>query len=180
MSNGLRRREDRFLGRGVNTAPRVDATAFRAAASRFATGVTVITALDEERGICAMTANSFVTVSLSPPTVLILTKANRTQRAIEVSGRYGVNILPDNAAHVSAHFGGRPDPSYAPQYEFSHDLPRLTDSIAFFACEVVREITLSDHSMFIAEVTGCNSRDSAPLVFFGSRYHQGPGEPFGG
>ena len=45
--------------------------AFRMAASRFATGVAVVTAVDEQDETCGMTVNSFVTVSLSPPTVLV-------------------------------------------------------------------------------------------------------------
>jgi flavin reductase (DIM6/NTAB) family NADH-FMN oxidoreductase RutF len=156
---------------------RADPAQFRAAASRFATGVTVITALDATGGICAMTANSFVTVSLSPPTVLILTVSGRTHAAIAASRRYGVNVLPERGAALSAHFAGHPDPELRPRYEWSDGLPRLPDCLAFFACDVVREIALNDHTMFVAEVTSCDHRDSAPLVFFGSRYHQGAGKP---
>ena len=53
---------------------RVDPLAFRQAASRFVTGVTVVTALDRLGDVCGMTANSFVSISLSPPTVLVSVK----------------------------------------------------------------------------------------------------------
>jgi flavin reductase (DIM6/NTAB) family NADH-FMN oxidoreductase RutF len=154
-----------------------DPDQFRAAASRFATGVTVVTALDAEGGVCAMTANSFVTVSLSPPTVLILTVPGRTHAAIAASGRYGVNVLPERGAALSAHFAGRPDPGLSPRYDWIDGLPRLADCLAFFACDVVRQIRLNDHTMFVAEVTTCDHRDSEPLVFFRSRYHHGAGAP---
>jgi len=154
---------------------RADPAIFRMAASRFATGVTVITALDRDGQIRGMTANSFVTVSLSPPTVLVLLVPGRTQAAISASGRYGVNILPESAAALSAHFAGRPDPDLHPTYALKDGLPRLAGCLAFFACDVVREIGLNDHIMFVAEVSICDHRDSAPLVFFGSRYHPGPG-----
>ena len=49
---------------------RVDPLAFRQAASRFATGVAVLTARDRRGEVCGMTANSFVTISLQPATVL--------------------------------------------------------------------------------------------------------------
>jgi flavin reductase (DIM6/NTAB) family NADH-FMN oxidoreductase RutF len=156
---------------------RVDPAVFRAAASRFATGVTVITALDSAGEVCGMTANSFVTVSLSPPTVLFLAVPGRTPAAIAASGRYGVNVLPERAAALSSHFAGRPDPGLDLQFEWTEGLPRLADCLAFFACNVVRQIAVNDHIMFVAEVTACDHCDSAPLVFFGSRYHHGAGAP---
>jgi flavin reductase (DIM6/NTAB) family NADH-FMN oxidoreductase RutF len=155
---------------------RADPASFRVAASRFATGVTVVTALDPAGRICGMTANSFVTVSLSPPTVLILSGPGRTHAAISATGRYAVNVLPEGAVALSAHFAGRPDPDLCLHYDWVDGLPRLAECIAFFACDVVREIGLNDHTMFVAEVTACDHGDSDPLVFFGSRYHQGPGK----
>lgn len=156
---------------------RADPASFRMAASRFATGVTVITALDAAGEICGMTANSFVTVSLSPPTVLFLAIPGRTHAAISATGRYAVNVLPERAAALSAHFAGRPDPDLDLRYLWTDGLPRLADCLAFFACDVVRQIALGDHTMFVAEVTCCDHGDSDPLVFFGSRYHDGPGRP---
>ncbi|WP_022720927.1 flavin reductase family protein [Rhodopseudomonas sp. B29] len=155
----------------------VDPAQFRAAASRFATGVTVITALDAAGDICGMTVNSFVTVGLAPPTVLFLARPGRTRDAIAASGRYGVNVLPDSAVALSRHFAGKPDPGLDLHYEWTDGLPRLAGCLAFFACNVVRPIELGDHAMLIAEVTACDHRDSAPLVFFGSRYHAGAGAP---
>src|SRR5262245_40320543 len=73
---------------------RVNAAEFRRAASRFVTGVAVLTVLDGKNEIRGMTANSFVTVSLSPPTVLVSVKPGRMHKAIVAGGRYGVNVLP--------------------------------------------------------------------------------------
>ncbi|ABD09190.1 Flavin reductase-like, FMN-binding [Rhodopseudomonas palustris HaA2] len=157
--------------------PRADPERFRAAASRFATGVTVITALDRDGEVCGMTVNSFVTVTLSPPTVLFLAKPGRTRAAITASGRYGVNVLADTAAALSSHFAGRGAARHDLRYEWTDALPRLPDCLAFFACSLVRQIELGDHLMLIAEVTACDHRDDAPLVFFGSRYHAGAGVP---
>ena len=155
----------------------IDPATFRSAASRFATGVTVVTALDPAGQVCGMTANSFVTVSLAPPTVLILCASGRTHAAIPASRRYAVNVLPEHAAALSAHFAGHSDPHLRLTYDLTDGLPRLPECLAFFACDVVREIAIRDHTMFIAEVTACDHRDSAPLLFFGSRYHHGTGMP---
>ena len=153
-----------------------DPLAFRAAASRFATGVAVLTALDRQGKACGMTANSFVTVSLSPPTVLVSIKPGRTHDAVSASRRYGVNVLPEQAQALSKHFANRARDD-CPEHEIVDGLPRLSNCVAFFACEVIRTIDVNDHTLFIAEVSGCDHSDSLPLVFFSSRYHLGPGTP---
>jgi flavin reductase (DIM6/NTAB) family NADH-FMN oxidoreductase RutF len=152
--------------------------AFRAAASRFATGVTVVTALDEHGGVCGMTANSFVTVSLSPPTVLVSVMSGRMHRAIAISGRYSVNVLPKDGRALSKYFSGPPNTDPAPDTRVVDGLPRLFGCVAFFGCEVIRLIDVNDHTLFIAEVSNCDHCDDTPLVFFSSRYHLGLGTPF--
>ena len=155
---------------------RADPLAFRQAASRFATGVAVLTALDPHGEICGMTANSFVTISLSPPTVLVSVKSGRMHAAISAGRRYGVSVLPEQGGALSRHFAGR-SRGTDPDYEIVEGLPRLAHCVAFFACEVTRTIDVSDHTLFIAEVSGCDYCDDVPLVFFSSRYHLGPGKP---
>ena len=157
---------------------RANQAAFRQAASRFATGVTVLTALDERGDVCGMTANSFVTVSLSPPTVLVSVMPGRMHQAISASGRYGVNVLPEGGRKLSRYFSGRPIDDASPDYNILEGVPRLSSCLAFFACEVIRIVDVSDHTLFIAEVSNCDYSDNTPLVFFSSRYHLGPGTPF--
>ncbi len=157
---------------------RASPAAFRQAASRFATGVTVLTAFDEQGEACGMTANSFVTVSLKPPTVLVSVMPGRMHRAISASRRYGVNVLPEDGRDLSKHFSGRPTLNAGADHEVVDGLPRLSSYVAFFACELVQNLDVSDHTLFIAEVSNCDYCDHSPLVFFSSRYHLGLGTPF--
>ena len=156
---------------------RVDPVAFREAASRFATGVAVLTALDRRGEVCGMTANSFVSISLAPPTVLVSVKPGRMHQAISAAGRYGVNVLPEDGRDLSRHFAGRPAADAIPDCDIVQGLPRLSGCVAFFACELIRTVDVSDHTLFIAEVSSCDYCDELPLVFFSSRYHLGPGMP---
>jgi flavin reductase len=156
---------------GVNPAM------FRQAASRFATGVAVVTALDGRGEVCGMTANSFVSVSLFPPTVLISVRPGKMHNAISAHGRYAVNVLPEGGKQLSKHFAGGPAVDTPPDCETVAGLPRLPNCVAFFACEVTRAIGVNDHTLFIAEVSNCDYCDDLPLVFFSSRYHLGPGVP---
>ena len=93
---------------------RADPLAFRQAASRFATGVAVLTALDAHGEVCGMTANSFVTVSLSPPTVLVSVKPGT-----HASGDLGERALWRQRAAgagrgLSRHFASRPSTGAVP------------------------------------------------------------------
>ena len=157
--------------------PRANPTSFREAASRFATGVAVLTALDEHGRVCGMPANSFVTVSLSPPTGLVSVMPGRMHRASSATGRYCVNVLPDHGRDLSRHYASQPNNGATPDYDIVDGLPRLAGCIAWFACEVTRHVDVSDHTLIIAEVSACDYRDTTPLVFFSSRYHLGPGVP---
>jgi flavin reductase len=157
---------------------RANPAVFRQAASRFVTGVAVLTAFDEQGEACGMTANSFVTVSLKPPTVLVSVMPGRMHRAISASGRYAVNVLPGEGRGLSSYFSCRPASGTRPDHEVVEGLPRLSSYVAFFACEVVRHLDVSDHTLFIAEVSNCDYSDHSPLVFFSSRYHLGLGTPF--
>jgi flavin reductase len=157
---------------------RADPLAFRQAASRFVTGVAVVTAIDRRGDVCGMTANSFVTVSLTPPTVLVSLRPGKTHDAICAAGRYGVSVLPEHGKGLSRHFAGQqPAVDAPPDYEIVEGLPRLSDCVAFFACEVTRTVEIGDHTLLIAEVSNCDYCDSLPLVFFSSRYHLGPRSP---
>ena len=53
------------------SAPRFDTLAFRKACGQFMTGVTIVTTVDQDTGPAGLAANSFTSVSLDPPLVLI-------------------------------------------------------------------------------------------------------------
>ena len=79
------------------------------------------------------------------------------------------------ARTLSRHFAGRPAADAVPACDIVQGLPRLSGCVAFFACELIRTVDVSDHTLFIAEVSTCDYSDTLPLVFFSSRYHLGPG-----
>ena len=154
---------------------RADPLAFRQAASRFATGVAVLTALDSRGEVCGMTANSFVTISLSPPTVLVSVKPGKTHDAMSASGRYGVNVLPEQAKALSRHFAGQPRRA-VPDYEIVEGLPRLSNCVAFFACEVTRTIDVSDHTAVHRRSIGVRLLRQSPAGVLFQPVSSGPGE----
>src|SRR5205809_5251598 len=82
----------------------VDEAAFKLAMSHFASGVTVVTT--EHDGMqFGMTVASFASLSLHPPLVLVcIEKSVKTHQAIEAARKFGVSILADTQAEISARF----------------------------------------------------------------------------
>jgi flavin reductase (DIM6/NTAB) family NADH-FMN oxidoreductase RutF len=119
-----------------------------------------------------MTANSFTSVSLDPPTILVSLVEGRTLRAIRASGQFTVNVLGEGAEHASAHFAGKPSDAWSPHYTQTDGFVGLTDVMARFACTVQRSIAVHDHTLLISQVQTCDVVDTEPLVFYGSRYRR--------
>lgn len=147
-----------------------DSAEFRRAVSRFTTGVTIITTREGGEEVVGMTANSFTSVSLTPPTVLVSVMQGRTLKSIERCGRFGVNVLPASARELTMHFAGRQVPGLVPEFTSGAGMPRLAAAIAYFDCEVEKSVVVSDHTLLIGAVRECSYADADPLVFFSSQY----------
>src|SRR5580658_1634974 len=86
---------------------------FRKALGRFASGVTVITVVKEDGSVHGMTANSFCSVSLVPPQVLVCVgEKARALELLRASGRFGVTVLREDQKAFSDYFAyGPQDPA---------------------------------------------------------------------
>ncbi|HPG79514.1 MAG TPA: flavin reductase family protein, partial [Piscinibacter sp.] len=75
-------------------SPSFSSPEFRAALGMFATGVTVVTARGPDGAPVGLTANSFNSVSLTPPLVLwSLSRKAGTMPAFRAGSHYAINIL---------------------------------------------------------------------------------------
>jgi flavin reductase (DIM6/NTAB) family NADH-FMN oxidoreductase RutF len=166
----------------VAALPNLDPETYREVLGRFATGVTVVTTLEEADGArqpWGTTVNSFTGVSLDPPLILVSIGMGRSIHAIiERTGRFGVNVLGEGTQALSDCFAGAP--SAMPKEAFcgaeyglsASRLPLLAQAIAFVGCEVDRVIEAGDHTLYIARVLDAATRDEAgwPLLYFRRRY----------
>ncbi len=144
---------------------------------QFATGVTVVTSRisTQTRGI---TVNSFTSVSLDPPIVLIcIDNKARTYSFLPEAGVFAVNILSENQESISDYFARRlaPDPddelAEIPYHEGVTGCPLIDGSIAYVECQIVAKQDVGDHAIFIAEVVSASlAEDAPPLLFFRGRY----------
>jgi len=151
----------------------IDAATLRAVMRRFATGVAVVSHMRD--GLPAgMTANAFLSVSLTPPLILVsVRKASMFTKHVALGDRYGVNFLAEHQQRLSAHFGGSRDDGLQPRFSHWGGIPLLDASLAHIVARVVDIHPAGDHSLYIAEIEYLRCGDeAAPLIFYSGNYKQ--------
>ncbi len=145
---------------------------FRETLGRFASGVTVLTISHdgERRG---MTASAFVSVSLTPPLILVSVAASATMhsRMLQVE-RFGVNVLSTAQQGLSRHFAGKPDEGLSVPWMDHEGLPLIGGSVAQLVCQKIEAHAAGDHTLFIGEVQYSRYTDDDPLLYFRGEYHE--------
>jgi len=145
---------------------------FRMALGRFASGVTVVTVPQEgERaGVRGMTASAFVSVSLTPPLVLVsIGQSARAHAPLMRAERHGVSILAEHQGALSNHFAGFDD-SVTPTFTELGGLAVVEGAVAHLVCRVVDRHEAGDHTLFIGEVEALRVSEDAPLLYFRGGY----------
>lgn len=146
----------------------------RFAFSHFATGVTIVAVLKDKP--YGLTVNSFTSVSLDPPLVLIcIKKGKKSHEYIADSDFFCVNILAEDQEWLSVRFA---DPSIEEtrfegiKYELDEfKCPNIEGCIYYITCEKYKEYDGGDHTIFLGKVVKLKSgRDKNPLIFFKSKY----------
>jgi flavin reductase (DIM6/NTAB) family NADH-FMN oxidoreductase RutF len=130
---------------------------FRQVMGQFATGVTAVTTATNE-GISGITVNSFTSVSLDPPLILICVDLySHTLPFIRESRTFAVNILTDRQEALSRCFATPSEERYeyfcrAPYHVAATGAPILDGVLAFVDTRVVAEYPGGDHAIFLAQV----------------------------
>ncbi|SMQ71997.1 NADH-FMN oxidoreductase RutF, flavin reductase (DIM6/NTAB) family [Bacillus sp. OV166] len=148
----------------------MDDRLFRTAMGKFATGVTVI-ATDVEGDVHGMTANAFMSVSLSPKLVVIsIGEKAKILEKIKQSQIFSVNILAADQQELSMIFAGQIKEPREVIFDRLDGKPVLAGAVAQIACEVSAEHVEGDHTLFIGKVTDIKLEDAEPLLFYSGRY----------
>ena len=154
---------------------------FRQVMGRFATGVTVVTTLEDDRPQ-GITVNALSSVSLEPPLVMVALDRRRfITPIVREHGRYAVNVLGDGQQALSDCFAhaavkpGREDFCGAAWHPGVTGLPLIDGSIATLECTVVETFSAGDHDLFIGRVDalddgGGMAEEVSPLLYFRRRY----------
>lgn len=151
----------------------VDANAFRAALGRFATGVSVITAVGADGVPAGITVSAFASLSLTPPLVLFcLDRSTSRLFVFRESLCYGVSVLAEGQGALSELFASQRLDKFAeaPHRPGVNGCPLIDGAVAHLECAYVATFDGGDHLIFVARVDRVAVTDEAPLIYFRGTY----------
>ena len=160
----------------MNAQASFNPKAFRDALSTFTTGVTIITTRGADGLPVGITANSFNSVSLDPPLLLVcLAKSAASLPAFTGAAAFAVNVLHIGQQPVSTRFATRGEDKFAgtATESWSTGVPIISGSLASFECRTSAQHDGGDHVILIGEVIRVRyepRRD--PLLYFRGKYRR--------
>ncbi len=153
----------------------LDPDAFRAVMGRFATGVTVVTAVDSAGSARGMTVTAFASVSLHPPLVAMFIDKTASMYDTLYRGEYfAVNILSAAQESVARRFAA----TGAQQFEgigFSsgeNGAPLLDGALAHVECSRLSSAEAGDHAVIVGETLSASVSDARPLLYYRGGFAQ--------
>ena len=145
-----------------------DARELRNAFGSFMTGVTIVTAVSKTGEKVGFTANSFTSVSMDPPLLLVCpAKRLSSYDIFESCDHFAVSVLAEDQQHASNTFAGSKDDRFA-QVEWSADAfgtPLITGAVAHFSCSSFQKIEAGDHLMLMGKVEQFSSNEKFGLGY---------------
>lgn len=151
----------------------LDPRALRNAFGTFMTGVTVVTANDKNGKPIGFTANSFSSVSLDPPLVLIcLANSSSNYETLVHADGFAVNILSETQTDISNTFA-RPSEDRFAQIDWHkgpQGSPIIEGTCAWFDCTMHKTVDAGDHVILIGAVQSFDSSISPGLGYARGAY----------
>jgi flavin reductase (DIM6/NTAB) family NADH-FMN oxidoreductase RutF len=147
---------------------------FRRACGHFLTGVTIATARAADGSPVGLTVNSFTSVSLEPPLVLVcVDRRSGTYPAFVEGSHWAVHVLRHDQRELSTRFATPRTDKFA-GLAWRPGLggaPVLADFTALFQCVATKAHDAGDHRLFVGLVERVEIRDSdSPLAFYRGAY----------
>ena len=154
-----------------------DTAALRRALGCFVTGVTIVTARGVDGRPHGFTANSFTSVSLDPPLVLVcIGHETEDLEVYRQCPHFAVHVLGESQQAISNRFATEdPDRFSGVRWrEGPHGQPILEGCIASLECAAWRRTEAGDHMILIGRVLGCEDSIGPPLAYWRGRYRSLP------
>lgn len=152
----------------------IDPQHFRQALSRFASGVTVVSARRADGAPIGVTVSAFCSVSLTPPLILVCLDKATLDLAVYAEGpRFAVNVLAETQQAVSNAFAypGPVPPFEATAYRTgAGDVPLIEGTVAALECSRFAAHDAGDHVIVVGLVDNAVCREGAPLLYANGGY----------
>jgi flavin reductase (DIM6/NTAB) family NADH-FMN oxidoreductase RutF len=142
---------------------------------RFVTGVTVVTAMDEDtpRGLAV---NAFSSISLDPPTVMVcVQRTSSTHDCLFRADHLAINILSTDQLDVVNRFATKSADKFAglDWAPGPHGSPLIERSAARMEVAIRERLQASTHTVFICRVVHADVTDRHPMVYSASGFFDG-------
>ena len=151
----------------------IDPRQLRDAFGAFLTGVTVVTTHNAEGRPIGFTANSFTSVSLEPPLLLVcLAKTSRNFEAMTTGGRFAVNVLSEEQKDVSNIFARPVEDRFATVAwaPGPHGSPVISGVAAWFDCGLHQVVDAGDHVILLGRIEAFGNAGTAGLGYARGSY----------
>ncbi len=155
----------------------MDAREFRNVMGHFATGVAVITTKDLSGIPFGLTVNSFTSLSLDPPLVIVcVDKTVDCYTCFDESKVFAVNVLSEEQEELSRRFATKGIEKFEGlKWRMGeHASPLLDGVVATIECKVTRSYEGGDHTIFLGEILNATAKGDRPLLFFKGNYNRLP------
>ncbi len=140
----------------------------RSAHRKFVTGVTVVAGIDGDRKPFGLVVNAFMSVSLSPPTIMVcIGKASRSHDLFLRAEAFSVNILATDQAGIARQFASAQSDKFA-RVDWEPGAlgaPILANCSASFEARVSECVRSSTHTIFVGLVSSAQSSERSPLIY---------------
>jgi len=153
-----------------------DLAALKGFNRQFITGVTVVTTKDECGKPRGLAANSYVSVSLEPPLVLVcVQKTTSTYASLFKSTHLGINIMSNDQRETIGVFASKGDDKFADLqwHEGPDGSPLLDGSAASIEAEIKERFQAKTHTVFIAKVKHSEVAELEPMIYKAGRFFDG-------
>ncbi|WP_170546815.1 flavin reductase family protein [Ruegeria arenilitoris] len=145
-----------------------NAIELRNAFGTFMTGVTVVTTKEEDGTPRGFTANSFSSVSLDPPLLLIcIANTAFSADVFRNASGFAVNILAEGQIETSNLFASKSPEKFekASWTQGPAGNPVIDDVLSWFDCTVHDVFDAGDHFILVGKVEGFATNDGGPLGY---------------
>ena len=155
--------------------PELDTDLMKAFNRQFITGVTVVTTKEGEtpKGLAA---NSYCSVSIEPPLVLVcVQKTSSTYPALFSSSHLGINILGTGQRETVRTFASKAPDKFADLdwHEGPKGSPLLDGSAASLEAEIQERFQAKTHTVFICRVRHAEIDNTDPMIYKAGRFYDG-------
>lgn len=145
----------------------------RDALGTFATGVTIVTTTLPTGEPIGFTANSFTSVSLDPPLILVcIAKSAAGYAAYTSANAFCVNVLSEDQRDLSGTFAQRGTDKFVgvSWHQDRTGSPILDGSVSYFDCNMHQVVDAGDHAILLGRVVAFDATDDTPLCYHRGKY----------